>query len=322
MLQYNKNSSGEPAPWYIDTIMRYWKLHERQCINYGLILVFCAVISAQVFAFGKTFIWVDIYLHERPAGATQSRIVVDPERGEAIGEMFELVAYKGASGRKLAEWLYNEKGIRTRKGKKITLSMIYRMLHNPFYTGRFAWNGVMQDGDYESLVTKELFDEVQKLLDMNKAHDKAWGTKDFAFVRMMTCGSCGSGVTAEEKFKKLKNGTVKRYVYYRCTHSKDLKCKEKAIREDNLIEQLLGLIEKLDLDTSGVRKKLQDEMDRYAKFSDVLGIDVEMQKKLREIDGMKYAEYILREGGTEEKRSLLESVKSKILLKGAMIMTK
>jgi len=259
------------------------------------------------------------YLHERLAGATQSRIVVDQERGEAIGEMFELVAYKGASGRKLAEWLYNEKGIRTRKGKKITLSMIYRMLHNPFYTGRFAWNGVMQDGDYEPLVTKELFDEVQKLLDMNKAHDKAWGTKDFAFVRMMTCGSCSSGVTAEEKFKKLKNGTVKRYVYYRCTHAKDLKCKEKAIREDNLIEELLGLIEKLDLDTSSVRKKLQDEMDRYAKFSDVLGIDVEMQKKLREIDGLKYAEYILREGGSEEKRSLLESIKSKIFLHGTRI---
>jgi len=254
------------------------------------------------------------YLHERPAGATQSRIVVDQERGEAIGEMFELVAYKGASGRKLAEWLYHEKGIRTRKGKKVTLSMIYRMLHNSFYTGRFMWNGTMCDGDYEPLVTKELFDEVQKLLDMNKAHDKAWGTKDFAFVRMMTCGSCGSGITAEEKFKKLKNGTVKRYVYYRCTHAKDLKCKEKAIREDNLIDELLGLIEKLDLDTSGVRKKLQDEMDRYAKFSDILGINVEMQKKLREIDGLKYAEYILREGTSEEKRKLLENVKNPIQL--------
>jgi hypothetical protein len=172
----------------------------------------------------------------------------------------------------------------------------------------------MQDGDYEPLVTKELFDEVQKLLDLNKAHDKAWGTKDFAFVRMMVCGSCGSGITAEEKFKKMKNGTVKRYVYYRCTHAKDLKCKEKAIREDNLIEELLGMVEKLDLKTSDVKKTLKDEMERYAKFSGVLGIDIEMQKKFREIDGQKYAEYILREGTSEEKRKLLESVKNKIQL--------
>jgi len=98
-------------------------------------------------------------------------------------------------------------------------------------------------------------------------------------VRMMTCGSCKSGVTAEEKFKKLKNGSVKRYVYYRCTHSKDLKCKEPSIREDVLIEQLLDLLDDLEMDTAGIRKSLKEELERYSKFSGVLGVDIKISRR-------------------------------------------
>ena len=258
------------------------------------------------------------YLHERPAGASKSRIVVDPKRGPIITEMFEMVAYHCASGRRLYQWLH-EKGFRTRKGKRVSISMIYRMLRNTYYTGRFRWDNKLQQGDYEPLVSQELFDEVQKLLNMNKIEDKTWGVKDFAFTRMLTCGSCGSGVTGEEKFKKLKNGTTRRYVYYRCTHSKDLKCKEPSIREDVLIEQLLGLLDDLEIDGTGMKKSLKDELERFSRFSGVLGLDIEIKKKLKEIDGRRYSEYVLREGNSEEKRKLLESVKTKLILKDGML---
>jgi len=42
---------------------------------------------------------------------------------------------------------------------------------------------------------------------------------------MMTCGLCGSGVCADEKFKKLKDGSVNRHIYYGCSRSKDKNCK-------------------------------------------------------------------------------------------------
>lgn len=263
------------------------------------------------------------YLTERKAGESRSRIVIDPLRGPIVREMFEHVAYKGVSGRTLYQWLVHEKGFRTRKDRNPSLSMIYRMMRNPFYIGKFEYpkgSGIWYNGDYEQLVDKQLFDEVQKLLDMNMAHDKAWGSKDFAFVRMMTCGSCGSGVTAEEKFKKLRNGAVKRYVYYRCTHSKDLKCKEPSIREDVLIGQLLDLLGDLEMDSAGMKKSLKGELEKFGKFSGVLGLDMEIKKKLKEIDGRKYAEYVLREGSTEEKRMLLENVKSSIRLKGSNLL--
>jgi len=258
------------------------------------------------------------YLHERRAGESKSRVIVDPVRGPFVAQMFEHAAYRGASGRTLSTWLKEEK-FRTRTGKFITLSMIYRMLRNPYYTGRYEFpreSGRWYKGDYEPLVTQEIFEEVQKLLELGPK--PKWGSKDFAFTRMMTCGGCGSGITAEEKHKKLKNGSLRRYVYYRCTHSKNLQCKEPSIREEELIEQLSNLIDKIDLDVAGMKAKLEEEVSRYQRFTrGVLG--QKAKTATQNIDMKTYARYILQEGTKEERRELLGCLRDKLILKSQTI---
>lgn len=259
------------------------------------------------------------YLHERRAGESRSRVIVDPVRGPLVAQMFEHAA-RNASGRVIIAW-FREEGFKTRTGKSITLSMIYRMLRNPYYTGRYEFptgSGRWYKGDYEPLVTKDVFDEVQKLLALGPK--PVWGSKDFAFTRMMTCGGCGSGITAEEKRKETKDGSIRRYVYYRCTHSKNLRCKEPSIREDKLIEQLASLIDSLDLDTMGMKKKLEEEMERYQKFTRrVLG--QKAQTKAQKINMKTYARYILQEGTREEKRAVLGCFQNKLLLKSGEAQT-
>ena len=197
--------------------------------------------------------------------------------------------------------------------------MIYRMLRNPYYTGRYEFpkgSSKWIKGDYEPLVSKELFEEVQKLLDIGPK--PAWGSKDFTFIRMMICGGCGSGITAEEKHKKLKDGSIRRYVYYRCTHAKNLHCKEPSIREDELIQQLSELIDDLDLDMIGMKTKLEDEIKRYQKFTHgVLG--QKTQTPIQEIDIKTYAKYIMREGTKMERRELLGYFLSPIVLAAGSI---
>ena len=39
-------------------------------------------------------------------------------------------------------------------------------------------------------------------------------TNYFAFTKMLRCGNCGNGIFAEGKFKQLRNGTVRKDVYY------------------------------------------------------------------------------------------------------------
>lgn len=254
------------------------------------------------------------YLQERRAGENRSRAVIDPVRGPIVRQMFEHVAINGASGRVILRWM-KDIGFTTRKGKVPTLSMIYRMLHSPFFIGKFEYpqgSGKWYKGDYEPLIPEKIFKDVQKVLDL--APKKEWGYKDFHFVRTMTCGGCGSGITAEEKIKYRKNGSFTKYVYYRCTKSRNLQCKEPSIREDVLVEQLQAMIDTIDLDETGMRKKLEEEVSRFNKFSaGVLGQSAENNQVIR-VDVKQYAKYILREGTKEEKHELLGCLETKLTL--------
>lgn len=256
------------------------------------------------------------YLLEKQSGLGRGKVVIDPIRGPIIKQMFEHVAHQGASGRVLQQWL-KEVNFTTRKGKRITLSMIYRMLRQHFYTGKFEYpqgSGNFYKGDYEPLVPQELFDEAQKLLDMGPKRE--WGSRmdNFHFTRMFVCGGCGSGITAEEKQKPLKDGSIKKYIYYRCTHSRNLRCKEPSIREEELIEQLSAIIDSIDLDELGMRMKLEEEVSRYKKFTNgVFG--KESAPEMLGVDVRRYAKYILREGTKDEKHELLGCLKTKLILK-------
>jgi DNA invertase Pin-like site-specific DNA recombinase len=256
------------------------------------------------------------YLTERKPGESRSRIVVDPVRAPFIKQMFERVAVEKMSGRDVFKWI-TDAGFLTRAGKRVTLSMVYKILHNSFYTGRFEYpegSGKWYKGDYDQLVSQSLFDDVQKFLALG--YEREWG-KDFAFTRLMTCGNCGSGVTADEKRKETKKG-VKRYVYYRCTHSRDLQCKEPAIREEELIEQILNILDDVNLNAAGVKRKVEEEFERFSAFaSDVLGISD--KQKSRKINQRKYVEYLLKNGTPAEKRELLGCLKDRVMLKNQQI---
>lgn len=257
------------------------------------------------------------YLTERKPGESRSNVVVDPVRAPIIRQMFEKVAVERMSGRDVYRWIC-QTGFLTRAGRRMTLSMIYKVLHNPYYTGRFEYpvgSGRWFKGNYEPIINQQIFDDAQRIL--SAGQQREWGTKEFAFTRLMVCGGCGSGVTADEKQKQTKKG-VKRYVYYRCTHSRNMQCKEQPIREEDLIDQLIEILDGLDLNTSAVKRKIDDEFERFSKFAtDVLGISD--KHKAQKINQRKYVEYLLRNGKMEEKRELLESIRNKIYLQAGKI---
>jgi hypothetical protein len=202
---------------------------------------------------------------------------------------------------------------------KIALeSNIYLILQNPYYYGVFEYP-VKSDnwytGKHIPLITKEIFDQVQSQVKSNVLRAE---NKEFAFTKLMVCGLCGSGITADEKFKKLKNGSVKRHVYYKCATSKDRNCKLSYTNEEDLIKQFEQLIEKVDLDEIGIKEKIKEEVARFKKFQKVL-LGVRDIVEVGDIDIRNYAKYILREGPDIEKRELLGCFKSKITLTGKKV---
>jgi len=94
--------------------------------------------------------------------------------------------------------------------------------------------------------------------------------KEFAFTKLMTCGLCGSGITADEKFKNQKNGSVHRYVYYGCCRFKDTNCKSGWINEEDLIEQLANLMDEIHLDEIGMKEQIKTKIESHKKSRNVI----------------------------------------------------
>ncbi len=251
-------------------------------------------------------------------GPNDKKIVIDPERAEIIQELFKKVGFYGYSGRMAYTWLKDETTFTTRSGKLLALSGIYNMLKNTFYYGEFEYptgSSSWYKGKHDPLISKDLFTTTQEQLKSPHKNRAKWGSKGFHFTRLMTCGGCGSGITAEEKFKKLKDGGQNRYVYYRCSKKKNFDCSEKYLREEELVKQLLKIFDTIDLKAIATKRKFQQELERFRKFAHgVLGQVTNSDTSSKDIDIQMYAKYVLQEGTREEKQDILRCLDSKLQL--------
>lgn len=239
-------------------------------------------------------------------------IVADTERGPVITELFDKAA-KGWSGRQIKNWL-DEMRFTNKSGKPVTLSQVYVILNNTFYYGEFEYpegSGKIYTGAHEALVSKGLFEQIQgtRLLPLKAA----WGTKTFAFKELFTCGSCGAGITAEEKFKHLLDGSMNRHVYYRCTRTVNPNCPEKYMNEKELKSQLLNYLSE-HVDDIKVTNELARKAVAHAEV-------VEAALQLRNITYepleplQDYATYILMKGSYKEQGALVEGIKSRFVIR-------
>ena len=258
------------------------------------------------------------YLNEKRVDR-KGYVYIDPERGHIIKKMFERVAYEKWSGRKLFHWLKFELNFKTPNGNKgLTLSTIYMILSNDFYYGSFEYpkkSSLWYKGVHEPLITKELFDQVQEQV---KSQIIRTTDKEFAFTKLMECGLCGSGICADEKFKKLKNGNINRHCYYGCTKARDKNCKCGYISEEELINQFVDLIDIIDIDEIGIKEKIKSEVERIKKFQRVI-MGTKEKIEIKDVDIRNYAKYVLKEASNLEKRELLGCLKNKILLNNKKI---
>lgn len=242
------------------------------------------------------------------------QIIIDPDRAPVVKKMFEKMAYEKWSGRKIYHWLRFELNFHSRGNKPLALSNVYRTLQNPIYYGVFEYprdSGKRYQGKHEPIINKELFDKVQEQL---KRDNIVRQSKEFAFTKLMTCGLCGSGISAEEKYKQLKDGTSAKYIYYGCSRSRDRNCKNPYLREEDLVNQLIKLIDKIDFNQTGVQVKFEEELKRFNKFHrGVLGVSGKKEKH-QDIDLKTYAKYILKEGSNEEKRELIGCFESRLIV--------
>lgn len=178
-------------------------------------------------------------------------VLVDEEKFPLVRKLFDLALTGTYSILQLMKIANEELGLRTRgtsryPPKTLSKGTMYNLFINAFYCGEFEYpegSGKRYTGKHTPMITKVEFDQLQIILkDRGRPRKRA---HEFAFTNTMKCGECGAYITAEEKWKHLKNGGVNRHVYYRCTKRVDSNCSQMPIKETFLEEQIKEILKEL-----------------------------------------------------------------------------
>jgi len=230
-------------------------------------------------------------------------IVVDEERASYVKEMFVRAA-NGESGRTLKFWL-DSTPFRTRAGAFITKSQVYSMLRNPFFYGEFQYpkkSGKWYKGSHQPLISRELFDEVQKQL--YAPPRSKWGEKYFAFKGLVKCRDCGASIVGEERYKQRKDGGRNRHVYYHCSRQVDYFCTQPYIREQELINQVIDIIKSVRHEEFTIKSRLKFKLHEY----DTMTRGLVKQERTNGEVFYAYTDYLMRLGDNKEKAEFLKAL--------------
>lgn len=144
---------------------------------------------------------------------------VDPVTGPFVRLAFELYGSGQYNLDTLGDELYR-RGVRTKRGGKVSRTGLSKMLNNQFYIGiiRVKQTGESFQGIHEPLVGASLFHRVQNIL---VGRNKICGLKhDFLYRKTVRCDQCERVLIAERQ---------KGHVYYRC-HGRT--CSGVSVREE------------------------------------------------------------------------------------------
>jgi hypothetical protein len=144
-------------------------------------------------------------------------------------------------------------------GKLLTISLVHRLLTNPFYAGILVWQGQNHAGAHVAIVSPGEFEQVQRILHRPlKASPKKHA---FPFTGVIRCGECGCSVTAYVIINRFGS----RYSYYHCSRQKrERPCGQKPIRAEALEKQLGDFIKTVALPPA-VFTWLKAELDERSK---------------------------------------------------------
>jgi site-specific DNA recombinase len=170
-----------------------------------------------------------------------ANIKPDPSTAPLVREAFELYATGSHTKIQVLKIITN-KGLKTKRGQKLTAQTFDALLRKPIYAGWVYSSSVAApvQGLHAPIVCQELFDTVQRVLSGRKLssapkrkHNPAFPLKHF-----VKCGVCGTPLTGG-----MNKGKLKHYANYWCRNSECRAVKvPKPVLESEFIEHLRTLL--------------------------------------------------------------------------------
>jgi len=166
-----------------------------------------------------------INVREKFEGREVRTVALDPERAPLVRMAFELYATGSYGFHGIIDLLTNA-GLRTRPTKKnpsgtpLSIHKLGSILRDRYYLGYVTHQGIEYPGRHEPLVTREIFDRVQVMLDNRRAGGVRERNHNHYLKGTVWCYRCERRLIINRA--KNKQGIL--YFYYLCRGRRDETC--------------------------------------------------------------------------------------------------
>ena len=237
------------------------------------------------------------YLNSKDATGT-AVITPDPIRAPLIRMAYEKYATGLYTKQQVLE-MVTVAGLRTRKNRKLAKQELDRILANPIYAGRIKINvwSERKKGNFESIVTEDLFERVQAILSGRKPKLSPFQRHhpDFPLRAFIRCSQCGQVITGSWS-----KGRNQKCPYYHCAG----RCRGINLRKEKLEAKFTALLERMQIRQEYVELFRKIVLDQWQNKSDAtISMLAGYQRELRQlndqreqlIDAFVYAKAITQE---------------------------
>ncbi|MGC4192917.1 MAG: recombinase family protein [Thermomicrobiales bacterium] len=203
-------------------------------------------------------------------GHLVNTIEVDPKRAPLVAWAFEQYATGDYSLTRLQEELA-EQGLTTRRTarweeKALSRSQLGVLLRDSYYLGMVTYKGQTFPGKHEALVSAEVFERVQQVLDARMQRNQRDITHNHFLRGMLRCGRChDAGRKRQLVYTQAVNRHGTMYTYYLCIGSQHHVCDLPHLPVALVEEAVLREVQRLQLTPEAIttmREEVATRLDQ------------------------------------------------------------
>ena len=247
----------------------------------------------------------------------KATLIIDEQRAPIIKILFEEYAtglhslqslwYKARElGLISKEKNHYENSKNYNKRTFISRNKIEDILKNPFYYGMMSIKGKLMPHIHGNIISKDLFDRVQEVLDSKHKEGKRQQQLSkhiYIFRSLITCGCCGHKVFSDYSAIRSK------YIYLRCYH-----CKNPSVNENMILQQLNEeIFSKIILSNQEI-KHLQDDLNKHFEEKRIRNTELK-EAILKIVEILGNLSLFMQQSDNKAKNILLSLLLSNCILK-------
>ena len=196
-------------------------------------------------------------------------VALDEVRAPLVREAWERFATGDYTLERLAE-VMADRGLTTRPARNrpagsVSLSKFQQMFRDPYYKGVIEYQGAEYPGRHPALVSPELWETVQDVLDLRSGRGVRQRKHDHYFKGLLFCERCHKAGRESRVIYTLSKGRNGQYwAYYLCRGRQEGMCDLPYLPVDHVEDAIIREYAKLDLGET-FNSAIRDQLDQVVR---------------------------------------------------------